>query len=62
MNEREYFNGPNRNENYYVVLSQNELPVKEKETAEIDNGLGLIAIAFSIALVIGIWLWRLPPI
>ncbi|WP_036488424.1 hypothetical protein [Myxosarcina sp. GI1] len=58
MNEREFFNSLNQNETYYVLLSENELPVKEKEAAEIDNGFGFIAIGFSIAIGIGIWLWR----
>lgn len=58
MNEREYFNNLNRNETYYVLLSQNESPVPEKEATEVDNGLGLIAIGLSVSLGIGIWLWR----
>lgn len=59
MNLPEYFNTLDRNDNYYVGVSPNPSPIKEKDTVEVNNISDLIVISAIAAMGISILLgWR----
>ncbi len=58
MNTGEYFDTSNQREDYYVRVSPNQLPIKERDTIETNNSLSFVALVSLIAISITIWLWR----